>query len=220
MMVSFKRWLDRRRNPWKAPFQDSMRRWKRDKGDRWRNDHGDLPAEAVVFDVGGYRGDWTADLLRQVPAASVHVFEPHPVFAEKLSERFSDAPRAAVHAFALGAEDGALWLSDDGDASSALAAEGTVEGAVVSVGRFFDENHIPDVDLAKINIEGGEYDLLPALVESGNIGKIRRLQIQFHLLSQSSVDVREAVRTQLGGTHRCTWCYPFVWEEWVRSDDG
>ena len=82
---------------------------------------------------------------------------------------------------------------------------------------YLREQGIDRIDAIKVNIEGGEFDLLPYLVTTGVIGSIGTLQVQFHRLSYSSPAAREAVREQLQRTHRQTWCYPFVWEEWVRQ---
>jgi FkbM family methyltransferase len=220
-MASFKRWLDRRRNPWKAPFHDAFRQWKRDRGDNRLFDYGTLPEGAVAFDLGGYRGDWTARVLTQQPAAHVHVFEPHPAFAGDLRARFAGDDRVEVHAFALGGQDGALALSDAGDASSALSGpDAQITGEVRSVSRFFDERDVPRIDLMKMNIEGGEYDLLPALIAAGVIGRIRRLQVQFHLFEPALAAARDDIRTRLRQTHDCAWEYPFVWEEWRLKSGG
>lgn len=78
---------------------------------------------------------------------------------------------------------------------------------------------IPHIDLAKINIEGGEYDLLPALADQGALCRIRRLLIQFHLFQPDFIAKRDVIRDKLAETHGCVWEYPFVWEEWCLSRD-
>ncbi|SPH21211.1 hypothetical protein ASD8599_01960 [Ascidiaceihabitans donghaensis] len=213
-MASLKRWLDRRRNPWKGVFHDAYKAWKRDKGQA-RLERYDLSAGAVVFDFGGYVGAWTEDVLRSQPEAVVHVFEPHPGFAKSLHDKFANHNNVHVHSFALGAEDGHLTLSDAGDASSAVADHATAfEAEIRSLDRFFADNDIPDIALAKMNIEGGEYDLLPALIDSGIMARIGTLQVQFHLFEPRFSPVRDEIRKGLAVTHSCDWEYPFVWEQW------
>jgi FkbM family methyltransferase len=166
-MASLKRWLDVRRNPWKRVFHDAFKAWRRDGGQR-RLETYDLPEGAVVFDLGGYVGAWTEDVLRCQPTAIVHVFEPHPDFAAKLEEKFKEHSNVHIHAFALGQTDGTLTLSDAGDASSAVAQHDTAfEAEIRSVDRFFEEIEIGDIALAKVNIEGGEYDVIPAWITHG-----------------------------------------------------
>jgi hypothetical protein len=67
----------------------------------------------------------------------------------------------------------------------------------------------------KINIEGGEFDLLDHLIESGMIMCVRRLQVQFHDFVAGASTRRSEIRQRLKASHRETWCYDFVWEEWV-----
>jgi FkbM family methyltransferase len=214
-MASLKKWLDRRRNPWRGAHYDAMKEWKRDKAAARLYDYRALAPGAVVFDMGGFRGEWADMVLAQQPEAVIHLFEPHPRFADDLRAKFEGDARVTVYPMALGSADGEMFLSDAGDASSSVAGGGGAEQAeVTSVARFFAERDIPKIDLMKVNIEGGEYDLLPALAASGVIDRIARLQVQFHLFEEALIPERDKLRARLALTHECVWCYPFVWEEW------
>ena len=79
-----------------------------------------------------------------------------------------------------------------------------------------DELGAPQIDLMKVNIEGGEYDLLPALIDAGIMPRIGILQVQFHLFSADDIPRRDAIRAHLAQTHDCDWSYDFVWEQWSR----
>ena len=215
-MASLKKWLDRRRNPWKGVAYDAFRAWRREDGRTRLFDYGWLPDGAIVFDFGGFRGEWTEMVLENADC-TCHVFEPHPRFAADIKDRFAGKPNVIVHGFALGSQNGTLELSDEGDASSSVAAHGkSFEAPIHAAAEFFAQNNIPDIALAKINIEGGEYDLLPALIETGAIRKIDRIQVQFHLFAPEFVEMRDRIRKSLAKTHDCAWSYPFVWEEWHR----
>jgi len=216
-MASLKRWLDLKRHPWKAPLHKGMKAWKADKAQQSNLYVYDaLPERAVVLDIGGFEGGWSDIILTSCPAATIHIFEPHPVFAERLRAKFQGNSDIHVHEFAIGSKSDRLSLSDAGDASSSFGSDGTQEydAEIRPVSEFFEKSGVGTVDLAKINIEGGEYDLLPGLIDSSVIGQIDRLQIQFHLFDPSLVAQRDAIRERLSETHSCVWCYPFVWEEW------
>lgn len=175
-----------------------------------------LGPQSVAFDFGGYQGEWAAEMYRKF-GCTVHVFEAHPAFAADLERRFRAEPAIHVHAFALASGDGALSLSDDDDASSARLAEGEgIAGRRVSVERFFAEHRIERIDVAKMNIEGGEYDLLPALLTRSQAPPLGTLLVQFHKYEAGDVAAREAIRAMLAATHSCDWCYDFVWEQWSR----
>ncbi|WP_371223833.1 FkbM family methyltransferase [Roseovarius sp. 2305UL8-3] len=214
-MASLKKWLDRRRNPWRGAHYDAMKAWKRENAAARLYDYTALPSGGVVFDMGGFKGEWADMVLDQQPDAVIHLFEPHPRFADELRAKFDADERVTVYPVALGSADGEMLISDAGDASSSVADNG--EGApaeVIAVSRFFADRDIPRIDLMKVNIEGGEYDLLPALVSAGVIGRIDRLQVQFHLFEEALMAERDSIRAMLEKTHECVWCYPFVWEEW------
>jgi FkbM family methyltransferase len=217
-MASLKRWLDRRRNPWKGVFFDAYKAWRKEGGQARLTNYRDLPEGAVVFDVGGFRGEWTDTVLAQCPTAHVHVFEPHPGFAETLRQKFQSDSRVSIHELAIGSTTGTMELSDAGDASSAVADHGkSFTAHTQNVGEFLSEQGIDRIDLMKVNIEGGEYDLLPALIDTGAIQALDRLQVQFHLFEPDMQPLRDTIRQNLEKSHTCALCYPFVWEEWRRK---
>lgn len=216
MRISLKHWLRLRRDPWRKVFYDAFKRWKADGMEPRRMQFPGLTAGSVVLDVGGFEGNWAA-AVHGASGAVVHVFEPHPGFAAAIARRFAGNPAIKVHDLALGSAAGSLQLSDDGDASSSFRkAAATVMGRVVPVRDFLTPAAFPRIDLVKINIEGGEYDLLPALVEAGVMPRIDLLQVQFHLFEQGDIARRESIRARLAETHDCDWAYPFVWEQWRR----
>ncbi len=196
--------------------EPAMADWRRDGGEQLRYRFEGLSADSIVVDLGGFRGEWTRRMYEQF-GCFFHVFEPHPGFASELARQFSAFPKIKVHPVALDAQDGWFELSDLGDASSAFRqAEATVRCRSVEAAGYLHEQGIDRIDAMKINIEGGEFDLLPHLIATGVIATVGTLQAQFHRLSEDSPSRRDAIRDQLRATHRETWCYPFVWEEWVR----
>lgn len=193
MRISLKHWLRRRHSPWLKIFYESFKRYKKDKREAIRQDFVGLNETSVVLDFGGFKGNWAHDIYERYKC-TVHVFEPHPRFAEALRERFSHNDKIIVHEYALGTKEGILNLSDEGDASSALREnESAIVGKVLLVTSYIKQYPNVKFALAKINIEGGEYDLLPALINSGLIANIETLQIQFHLYSENLL--RGYVRT-------------------------
>lgn len=216
MRISLKDWLRQRRDPWSRVFYTAFRRWRADKMEQTRLQFDGLGPASVVFDVGGFQGNWAADMHARY-GAGVHVFEPHPTFAAAIRQRFAGNAAIVVHDFALGSTAGTLTLSDDGDASSSFGkASQTVTGRIEPVAGFFARHDIPVIDLMKMNIEGGEYDLLPALAEAGLLPRIGILQVQFHLFAEADIARRYAIRQTLARTHDCDWSYDFVWEQWTR----
>ncbi len=218
MRLSPAYWLKLHREPWRKVSHRSYRRWKKDNMESRRYDFASVGSSSVVFDIGGFEGGWAERIVGKF-GCRVHIFEPHPRFADSLSHKFEDDDRVTVHPFALGSADGALGLSDAGDASSAVSgAQASVMGRVVDVAKFMKQFPEHQIALAKINIEGGEYDLLPALIDSGYITRFHTLQVQFHLFGREYISQREAIISRLAETHRCEWSYDFVWEQWTLRD--
>src|SRR5207302_690624 len=85
---------------------------------------------------------------------------------------------------------------------------------LVRAADFFHEHQIERIDLMKVNTEGGEYELLEHLLNASLITKIGNLQVQFHHCVPDALERMQAIQHQLERTHRLTYQYPFVWENW------
>ncbi len=55
---------------------------------------------------------------------------------------------------------------------------------------------------------------MPELLNMEIIKNIKNLQIQFHNFVDSAEEKREAIRKQLSLTHKLTYDYYFIWENW------
>ncbi|WP_394690973.1 FkbM family methyltransferase [Hoeflea sp.] len=214
MLKKIRRHFAEKRNPHLKAQRLAYRRWRADKGETLRTRFPGLTPQSVVFDIGGFRGTWS-DALFEYYGSQIQIFEPHPRFAAELESKYAAVPEISVNAFALGKQDGSMAISDAGDASSALKSEGAaLAGRVVSTQDFMARFEPAVIDVAKINIEGGEYELLPALYEADQLGRFKLLQIQFHLFDTDHIAARDRIREQLSETHVCDWSYDFIWEQW------
>jgi FkbM family methyltransferase len=189
----------------------------------WYRDHGDttlrldypLGPDSVVFDVGGYHGDFASAIFDRY-AARVHVFEPVPAFCEAIRQRFLCNPKVTPWPLGLSNRNAVeeIALMEDGSSIYRSGAAATRIELVRAVD-FLQAHDIRAVDLAKINIEGAEYDLLDDLLDSGCITIFRNLQIQFHdFVVENAAARMQAIQQRLAATHELTWQYPFVWENW------
>ena len=145
----------------------------------------------------------------------VHVFEPVPTFADVIAERFGNDDKVRLHRFAVGSTNGTLDLHLSGDGSGAFVP-GPVIAVPVRAAREWRAS-CPRDRGCQLNIEGGEYDLIPALDGSSFLPRIKRLFIQFHSISETSTQDRRRCQEILSRTHTCDWDYPFVWESWSRK---
>jgi FkbM family methyltransferase len=190
--------------------------WHREGGEArlWEG----LPVgpDALVLDVGGYRGDWTAEALVRFGCRSI-TFEAVPAFAEALRARYRHNARVEVVAGALGGAAGSLEIFQQADGSSAFVKRGEpVRVPLLDVAEVFAQRKLDQVACAKLNIEGGEFDLLDRWLAAGLAPRTASFVIQFHEIDAQSAPRREAIRAGLAKTHRLVVDYPFVWERWDR----
>ncbi|NWE45775.1 FkbM family methyltransferase [Pseudomonas gingeri] len=194
-------------------------RWFKDEGDKKLRLNYELDSESIVFDLGGYQGDFAAEIYRKY-SCNVYIFEPVQEFHNKCVERFKNYPKIKCFNYGLSSYDGWLNISLAENASSfssPLATGDTERVEVRSITSCIEEFGVKKISLIKINIEGGEYDVLPALIESGDIEKIDNVQVQFHNFFENASNKRNDLRESLKKTHHESWCYEFVWENWARG---
>lgn len=199
------------------PDQQAMRviPWFRDNGDKTLRLNYELDESSIVFDLGGYEGQWASDIFSMYQCR-IYIFEPLSTYAANISARFRANHRISVHCYGLAAEDQQSTLAVNGDASSIhKSGQEIVDIRLISASRFIAENKISEIDLMKINIEGAEYDLLTYLIKSDLVKQIRNIQVQFHdFVPDAEIRMLE-IQKQLSATHELTYQYPFVWENWV-----
>lgn len=197
-----------------------IRRWQADNGDETLRLDYPLTADSVVLDVGGYKGQWASDINGRY-RCRVFVFEPVPEFAQRIQARFAGNPAITVYPAALTASGQCGYFVVAGDASSAFLANGPrQECSAMTLPQFLRESGVTTIDLMKLNIEGGEYELLEGMLDSGLASTVRHFQIQFHDIAPDSRQRMEAIRARLATTHTQQWCYEFVWEGWTRKSQG
>jgi FkbM family methyltransferase len=201
-----------------APSEQELafRDWLSVKGDKTLRLDYPLDARAIVFDVGGFEGQWASDIFARY-LCRIHVFEPVREFADAIARRFAANDRIKVHPVALGAETGLAELTIAADGSSLYlpgARRMTID--IVTPELVFAKEKLDEISLMKINIEGAEYDLLDHMISTGLIRRIENIQVQFHShLPEAQRRVRD-IHARLAETHQPTFQYRFVWENWRR----
>jgi FkbM family methyltransferase len=172
-----------------------------------------LTKDSVLLDFGGYLGDYAAAMTERY-ACRVHVFEPIPEFAEACRRRFAAQPSVTVHEYGIGRseEKRSFGLTEDATGAFAVGEQTTVEFRAAS--SLANELRGP-ISVIAMNIEGGEYELIPALAETGLLQRAERIFVQFHRVGPDPTGERQRCRSILAETHECLWDYDFVWEAWA-----
>lgn len=210
-----------RRTVLRDPFLLEIARWFKDKGDETVRLDYPLTSDSIVFDLGGYHGDFASAVSSRYDC-KVYIFEPVPEFHQKCMERFQDESKVVCFNYGLSSEDNLLeiGLAENSSSFASPHAQGaTLQVRVRSIVECIRELGLDRIDLMKINIEGGEFDVLPALIKSGDIEKVRYIQIQFHNFVDNAAKRRDAIRAALANTHSEMWNYTFVWESWKLKEE-
>jgi len=166
-----------------------------------------------------FDGQWASDLYSRYNCR-IMCFEPVPEFARRIEERFRHNQRIQVYEFGLGAETREEPIYICGTGSSVYWRSRTHYGRefihIYDVKELFKKEAINHVSLMKINIEGGEYELLERLIETRLLNYIENLQVQFHNIERDSEGRMNSIYQGLRETHTPIYQYKFVWESWTQ----
>jgi FkbM family methyltransferase len=200
---------------WKAARQRArVAKWYREGGEKTLRFDYPLTSESTVFDIGGYRGYFVREIVARYDP-HVYVFEPIPEFFEQLVKEFGANPKAKICNYGLSDGDSSSQMLLAGESSSIyLAGEKQATVQLRDIEMVVQELGITRIDLIKINIEGGEYKLLPRMLATGLVSICQDIQVQFHAFYPDSRRLRSEIRSALQETHFITYDYPFLWENW------
>jgi hypothetical protein len=159
--------------------------------------HFDLPLNPTIVVVGAYKGRAMDLLGHMFPQYDKIVgFEPQIWAAAEAGERVGNRRDMWIHGVGLGAETRlnvpmGEWHTDA--ASFVATGAGTREqgeGVIMEADaglKMAGLDADKPIDLMVMNIEGGEYDLIPQLQKTGWLRRIDRLAVQWHLYGDTAV---------------------------------
>lgn len=199
---------------------ERVQKWQASNSDeRFRVNYDCLNQDSIVLDLGGFKGDFAFYMNRKY-GATCHVFEVVPDLCEKMKadSRFNE--KIIVHSFGLAGSTRKekLYLANEGSSifyNRSLKDEQITVELIKASDWFEKELAGRMVDLMKINIEGGEYELLEHMLEERLTSRIRNIQVQFHEdVIPNAAKRMEAIHSKLANSHRITFQEKFVWENW------
>lgn len=192
--------------------------WFSHKGDDTHRVNYNLNENSIVFDLGGYHGEWTQKIYQKYNCF-VYVFEPITELYEAIVEKFKSFEKIKVFNFGLSDVDKKINITLSNDGSSFYISGGNqIECEVKSISKFIKENDLSNIDLIKINIEGDEYPVLKSLLDNNQIEIFKDIQVQFHEFIPNARLLRKELQDRISNTHKLTYNYEFVWENWRRNE--
>ena len=195
-----------------------INQWRRDSGDiNLRYDY-NLNENSIVFDLGGFRGEF-ANKIYEKFSCKVYVFEPVKLLYNEIVSKFRGNPNIKIFNFGLYNKTCEADIYLNGSSSSHITNSSSVKETIklVNISEFMIEENC-NIDLMKINIEGAEYEIIDKLYEENLLNKIKEMQVQFHWVDIPDCEEKLiSAQQKLAKTHKPTWSYKFVWENWKRN---
>lgn len=187
-------------------MQTSIERWREADGDNTYALDWELNEDSHVWEIGGYEGRWAQQIWDKFHCY-ITIFEPQLWAVGKMRERFLGIEKININPYGLWTDsqmrqmgnfhtDGASLVKNDNREPTMPCNFEKVDDEIFSY--FFD------IDLCLMNIEGGEYTLIPYIVHSGTIASFRYFWCQFH--PENEIDQEyEEIKRLMDKTHEMIW---------------
>lgn len=141
-----------------------------------------LPDRPTMAVVGCYQGRLLDYLTEAMPAYQyAHGYDPQTWAIERARARLAGRDRVMLHDYGLAAMAGTVRLYEAGTDAAGVHrttreyAEGMMVDGHVALAA------VLPLDLMVVNIEGGEFELLPHLLDHGDLAQVRLLAVQWHM---------------------------------------
>lgn len=152
----------------------------------------------TIFDVGANIGYWALTAQAANPNATIHSFEIFPETYGKLAANVGSRERIVANAFGLAGHDGTALLQyaegvDSAHFTTVFSFDNGRQQAcpVMRGDRYMAENGIERIDFLKIDVEGGEHDVLTGFVGALGRGCIPVIQFEY---GPASLDSRKLLK--------------------------
>lgn len=197
-------------------MKKEVNRWFRDGGDNKFRFNYPLDENSLILDCGGYKGEWSEKIFSMYQC-NIMIFEPVKKFYDIIKNKFIGNEKIKVFNYGLSDEEKNVDINllDDG---SSVFVDGTNKENIKlrSIYNFINDNKINKIDLLKLNVEGEEYNILDNIIDNNLTHIINSYQIQFHEVIDNYEERRKKIIKNLNNTHKQTYCYLYVWENWEK----
>ncbi len=151
----------------------------------------------VVFDVGANRGLWSKAVLNNHPGVHLHLFEPIPELYQDLLTTFAEPIRRKqlipnglavasevglreFHTYdQVGSELSSLYRREQAESNYAMPAPRHQNVVAVTLDTYCQGRNIKRIHFLKIDVEGGEYEVLLGAKQLISTGSIDFIQFEY-----------------------------------------
>lgn len=191
-----------------------------------RTHHQYMKERSLLIEVGGNEGADAAALQKLYKPTHI-ILEPTKYFADKLRERFRDNPRVTVLNFGLHTETKNFSVQvkgRHGEGTSVYSKKkGSTKIMVINSTKFFNDLGVGqiEVDLLSMDCEGCEFGVLENIFLTNMTRYFKNIQMEWHSglkRIQNQVQRYCQIVEMLSRTHRPTFQFRYIYENWRRKD--
>ena len=173
-----------------------------------------LQKNGTVLDVGAFEGEFAE--FHSKTADRVICFDTNPTAINQLKKRFAGKKNVYIYDYGIGIKEEKGKIIGKGAGAKIELFEGG-QTIIREVSTVFKELDIENVSLLKINIEGGEFDLIKALKHTGLLKVIDEIHVQTHDFADSDLTKTLEMHRLLSKDFELYLSFPFVWDFWQKK---
>lgn len=144
----------------------------------------------IFIDLGSHLGEEIEEIIK-IGNVEIHSFEPHPIIFKELKNKFDNIPGVHLYNKAAWIYDGTITLffknnKEQLNGGASVIIEKTnispyLNDVVecIDISKFL-HNLGKEVSVFKMDIEGGEYEVLDSLEKNGNLKNIKSIYYEDH----------------------------------------
>lgn len=146
--------------------------------------------DPLIIDCGANIGMSITYFKRLYPKSKIIGFEPDPKIFETLQKNLNcfGGKNLELHEKAVWYEQSTLSFTPDDADGGTIDKDGTIKVNAVNLNQFLQE----EIDFLKIDIEGAEHEVLPAI--SNNLRNVKFLFLELHLDQSVPKQIEEILK--------------------------
>jgi FkbM family methyltransferase len=150
----------------------------------------------VIFDIGASLGEWTSQVLYSLSNVNIHLFEPIPAIHENLRQNLADKINEGdliLNNMAVGCQEevknffyydknsmlSTLYRREEVEKQGWLGIPTEILVEVTTVDSYCQRKGIERINFLKIDVEGGEFDVIRGAENLLQKGKVDYVQFEY-----------------------------------------
>jgi len=172
--------------------------------------------KSVCVDVGCHKAQWSLAMSEKY-GCKIYAFEPVQQFYQEAAKILGESRNVHLICAGVGGNNRVGDFHVKGEMSGEFEGSSQVERvSVISIGDVLEWCRAECAVLA-LNCEGGEMEVLEAVMAQGLANKILNILVQWHAVVKDFDSRYQAVRAALATTHDPVYEDGIIWQIWRRK---